>query len=99
MYWDQAEHPFSDKTLKFIDNINIEKDLQILTSKFNIREECLFIFRIANTVLKEGAKAKLNLKEIGEIVFNSDNIKKLIDEAKNETKLTNSNLSKIIDRV
>ncbi|EAS04300.2 phosphatidylinositol 3- and 4-kinase family protein (macronuclear) [Tetrahymena thermophila SB210] len=86
MWWEQSEQQFSEKSLQYIEQIQIEQDLKILQNQFNLREECLKCFRIANIVLKKGAQSGLTIKEIGNILYREDSeiestVEKLIQDA------------------
>ena len=61
MEWDQAKEPFTTRTLRYIENIDIEADLAILKTNYNIRSICLRNFKICNILLKKCAKSGLTL--------------------------------------
>ncbi|KAL4500413.1 hypothetical protein ABPG72_003364 [Tetrahymena utriculariae] len=86
MWWEQSEQQFSEKSIQYIQQIQIEQDLKILQNQFNLREECLKCFRIANIVLKKGAQSGLTIKEIGNILYREESeiestVEKLIQDA------------------
>lgn len=56
MGYRQAQQPFSEKSLKFIESIDPVKDCKRLREKLGFREICLRNFRIAETFLKKMAK-------------------------------------------
>jgi len=70
--WSQAEEPFSRKSLQYIEQINIMKDLRILESAFKFRPICLRNIRISTTLLKKAAAAGLTLAQIGQILCRED---------------------------
>ncbi len=49
--YDQAEKPFSQKTLDFIASLEIDKDVEIVESSFKIRPECLRNMKISSLLL------------------------------------------------
>ena len=53
--------PFSQKTLDYIKNLDIKKDVELLEKTFKFRPLCLRNMRISGTLLKKGAMAGLNL--------------------------------------
>ena len=57
----QANEPFSQKTLNFIEQLDIEEDIRLLQYYLPFRSECLRNMRISSTLLKIGAKAGLSL--------------------------------------
>lgn len=59
--FDQAEEPFSDRSLRYIREIDIMKDISMLENIFKFRPQCLRNMRISATLLKKGAKAGLTL--------------------------------------
>ena len=56
--------PFSKQEMEFINSINPENDVKLILDKLKFRKICLRNFRIAQTLLKEGAKEGLNLYQI-----------------------------------
>eukprot|EP01006_Ploeotia_vitrea_P037286 TRINITY_DN66112_c9_g4_i2.p1 TRINITY_DN66112_c9_g4~~TRINITY_DN66112_c9_g4_i2.p1 ORF type:complete len:710 (+),score=349.58 TRINITY_DN66112_c9_g4_i2:249-2378(+) len=70
--WPQAKVPFDEETKRWVDNLDVARDMHELRTKFNVREECLTLMRICNTLLKKGVKAGLNLYEIASILCRSD---------------------------
>jgi hypothetical protein len=59
--WSQAEKPFSSKTMRFIESINIMEDIKLLEGTFKFRPICLRNIRISSLLLQRGAMAGLNL--------------------------------------
>jgi len=75
LFWlscEQAEHPFSKKSLDFIRGINIMSDILMLEQSLKFRPECLRNIRISSTLLKKGAEAGLTLEQIGKILCRPD---------------------------
>jgi len=56
MGWGAAKKPFSQECLDFIENINIDENLELLKTKLKVRDICLRNFKIANICLKKYAK-------------------------------------------
>ena len=63
--WSQAEEHFTSKSLKFIESIDVLKDVEILEKSFKFRPICLRNMRISTTLLKMAAQAGLTLASIG----------------------------------
>ena len=59
--WSHAEQPFSKRTLKYIEELDIKEDIKILERAFKFRPICLRNIRITSTLLKRAAAAGLNL--------------------------------------
>ena len=68
----QAEKPFSQRTLDFIDSLDVERDLKLLERNFKIRPKCLRNMKISTILLKKAAACGLNLAEIGRILCRPD---------------------------
>eukprot|EP00252_Welwitschia_mirabilis_P013067 TRINITY_DN28891_c0_g1_i1.p1 TRINITY_DN28891_c0_g1~~TRINITY_DN28891_c0_g1_i1.p1 ORF type:complete len:599 (-),score=111.93 TRINITY_DN28891_c0_g1_i1:306-2102(-) len=69
MNWPQAEQPFSPKFLKYIESLDVEKDIALL--KFHgwtLSDECARVFRISTMLLKKGAAAGLSPYDIALIM-------------------------------
>lgn len=49
--YDQANEPFSKKTLSYIESIDIKQDIKLLESTFRFRQICLRNIRISSTLL------------------------------------------------
>ena len=65
MSFEQANEPFSQTTMDYIDQINIIEDLKLLQSRLMFRPICLRNMRISGTLLKIGASLNLTLFQIG----------------------------------
>jgi len=50
----------------------VEADIQLLADRLSIREPCLHLMRLVNTVLKRGAAAGLTLHQIATLVVRDD---------------------------
>lgn len=49
--YDQAQEPFSKKSLHYIESIDVKNDIKILESTFKFRPICLRNIRITSTLL------------------------------------------------
>lgn len=72
MSWPQAKAAFDPFTLKFIDAIDIEKDIERIRDELSIDWECLRSMKVNCLVLKLGAKHGLNLHDIATIITRQD---------------------------
>jgi len=72
MDWRQAKEPFSQRTLDYIKKIDVVKDVEFLNKTFHFRKNCLKNIRIAGTVLKKAAHAKLTLEDICQLMCRTD---------------------------
>lgn len=70
--YDQAEQPFSQKTLDYIESLDIDQDIEMLDSNFKIRPECLRNMKVSSLLLQQGAARGLNLAQIGQILCRPD---------------------------
>lgn len=69
MYWQQAEQPFDETTLAYIQALDAEHDLSILAAHgLAFRPECLRVFRVCTMLLKKGAAAGLTPYQIASIM-------------------------------
>lgn len=59
--WRQAELPFSGRTMRFIESIDIIEDIKLLESTFKFRPICLRNIRISSLLLQRGALEGLTL--------------------------------------
>jgi len=71
-FWRQTKEPFSEEFLKFIREIDVEKDADILRS-VGIEEESIRTMKISTYCLKIGAEFGLNLFEISSMVCRKKN--------------------------
>ena len=70
--YSQASQPFSKKSLQYIKDIDIMRDIKMLEDSFKFRPQCLRNMRISSTLLKKGAEAGLTLEQIGKILCRPD---------------------------
>lgn len=69
IHWPQASIPFSEDELEYIQNLDPNKDCEMLRLELPmIREACLRILVLCTTFLKEAAAFGLCLAEIGEMM-------------------------------
>jgi len=61
LYFDQAEQPFSQKTLDYIKALDVDQDIRFLESNFKIRPECLRNMKISSLLLQRAAAKGLTL--------------------------------------
>jgi hypothetical protein len=61
----QAEESFSQKTLDYVSNLDIDADIKLLEKNFKIRPECLRNIKISSMLLQRGAARGLTLAQIG----------------------------------
>lgn len=66
--------PLSEDHKKYIENLNIEKDAQMLRDVLNICEEAVDYFRASSALLKAGVKAGLSLYDIAILCCRNDNL-------------------------
>jgi len=66
--------PLSDSHKKYIENLDIEADAQILRDKLNICQEAIDYFRASSSLLKAGVKAGLRLYDIAILCCRNDNL-------------------------
>ena len=72
MDWKQSEEKFSEKSLAYINSIDVLKDITILDHEFKFREIWLKNIRITGTLLRKGAAAGLTLNQIGKMLCRED---------------------------
>jgi len=65
--WPQVKEPLSAALKDYVSKINIEKDMETLSS-LNIRPECLRTMKISTMLLKKGCELGLSLFDIATIV-------------------------------
>lgn len=85
--WPQLKQPMDQETLKYIAELDPQADAERLGRKLTLREPCLVLFRIAATLLKEGAAAGLSLYDIANIIVRHDldeksELERALDRAK-----------------
>ena len=72
MDWDQTQAKFSETTLKYIESIDVLKDVKMLDHTFRFRKIWLRNIRITGTLLKKGASAGLTLHQITSILWRDE---------------------------
>lgn len=69
MEWPQSKEPFNEKTLNYIQSLDIEKDIRLLKAmQGKISEESLLTLLIGHMLLKVGAEKGRTLYDIGSII-------------------------------
>ncbi|CAD8206792.1 unnamed protein product [Paramecium pentaurelia] len=71
-HWNQMTQPFTQEEKLFIERIDVEKDIQMIKEKVQLREICLRNSKIATILLKMGAAADLTIHDISEILYRED---------------------------
>jgi hypothetical protein len=66
--------PLSNYHKKYIENLDIEADAQLLRDELNIGQEAIDYFRASSALLKAGVKAGLTLYDIAILCCRSDNL-------------------------
>jgi len=69
--WSQANQPFDEEILRYIEKIDIEEDARILF-ELGISSESVKTMIVSSTLLKKGAASGLTLFDIGSIVCRED---------------------------
>ena len=59
--FEQAEQPFSAKTLAYIERLDVDADIRFLEANIKIRPECIRNMKISSLLLKRGAASGLTL--------------------------------------
>lgn len=70
--WRQASQPFSKKSMDYINEIDVMKDISMLEATFRFRPICLRNIRITTILLQKGANQGLTLEQIGQILCRPD---------------------------
>jgi len=68
LMWSQAKVPFDQETRAYIEKIDVDHDVEILSKELGIRKQCLMNMKISTTLLKKGAACNLTLFEIASMV-------------------------------
>lgn len=69
LYWPQARQPYKPETLKYIESLDADKDIELLKSLgWNLSLECSRVLRISTMLLKKGAAVGLTPYEIALIM-------------------------------
>jgi len=73
--WSQADLPFTEETLQYINKINIEADVELLLS-LKIRKQCIKTMILTTSLLKYTALVlKMNLKQIARLMIRENHNK------------------------
>jgi hypothetical protein len=88
MMWPQAKQPFDEDTKKYIRNIDVEADAQLLNA-LRVRPECITTMKITTTLMKKAAAAGLSLYDIGNmasrtVLEDPSELEKMIDRAREQ---------------
>jgi len=75
LYWKQAKVPFSPDALKYIANLDIDRDALTLAA-YGISSNSIRTMKISSLLLKKGASAGLSLFQIASLVCSDDESKK-----------------------
>ncbi|CAH1429077.1 unnamed protein product [Lactuca virosa] len=87
LYWPQAREPYSQKSLDYINSLDAEQDIALLSSYgWDLSLACARTFRISTMLLKKGAKKGLSPFTIGKIMcretLNKESmIEKIVEKA------------------
>ena len=69
LYWPQAQAPFDEQTLKYIESMDSNKDLAVLASHgLMLRAECERVLHVCTMLLKKGAARGMTPFEIGSVM-------------------------------
>ncbi|KVH90006.1 phosphatidylinositol 4-kinase gamma 4-like [Cynara cardunculus var. scolymus] len=91
LYWPQAREPYSRETLDYIQSLDAEQDLALLSSNgWNLSPECARTLRISTMLLKKGAARGLSAYAIGRILcretlHKESAIEKILEKAHSST--------------
>lgn len=72
LYWPQAKVPFSEEELRYINSIDIDSDVALL-SCMGLSAEAVRVYRLTTTLLKKGAALGLTLYELGKLCYRGKN--------------------------
>jgi len=71
--WPQVKEPLSTRMKEYVNNLNIEQDVQILKDVLKIRPKALDFFRASSMLLQAGVRAGLCLYDIAHLCCRNDN--------------------------
>jgi len=71
--WPQLKQPVSEKTKKYILNLDIEADARMLKERLSIPERALDYFRASSKLLQEGIKSGMTLYDVAILCCRNDN--------------------------
>nr|GLL28235.1 phosphatidylinositol 4-kinase gamma 4-like [Ipomoea trifida] len=81
LYWPQAKHPYSPETVAYINNLDADKDIDLLKFHgWDLPLECARVLRISTMLLKKGAERGLTPFAIGSIMCRETIKKKSVIE-------------------
>lgn len=81
LYWPQAKHPYSPETVAYINNLDADKDIELLKFHgWDLPLECARVLRISTMLLKKGAERGLTPFAIGSIMCRETIKKKSVIE-------------------
>ncbi|KAK1430648.1 hypothetical protein QVD17_13541 [Tagetes erecta] len=89
LYWPQAREPYSKQTLNYINSLDAEQDIALLSSYgWDLSPECARVLRVSTMLLKKGAIKGLSPFSIGQImcrvnVNKESMIEKMVKKAHN----------------
>jgi len=72
--WAQLKRPLSERSKKYILDLDIEADAHMLRERLNICQEAVDYFRASSRLLQAGVKAGLSLYEIAVMCCRDDNL-------------------------
>jgi hypothetical protein len=72
MSFSQAEAPLSQRTMDYIQAINVDDDIKFIESRFAVRPICLRNMKISTLLLQQATQRGLSLFEIGRILCRPD---------------------------
>jgi len=88
-HWSQAKKPMSARTKAYIANLDAEKDIALLKSKFRsgFRQEHFDLLRISTALLKKGAENDVTFSFLADMICRPhldkpSDLEKLIEKAK-----------------
>uniref|UniRef100_A0A0C9RLB9 1-phosphatidylinositol 4-kinase n=1 Tax=Wollemia nobilis TaxID=56998 RepID=A0A0C9RLB9_9CONI len=87
LYWPQARQPYKYETLKYIESLDADKDIELLKFHgWNLSLECSRVLRVSTMLLKKGAAAGLTPYEIAlvmcrESLNKPSDIENILEEA------------------
>lgn len=91
LYWPQAREPYSRETVDYIQSLDAEQDLALLSSNgWDLSHECARTLRVSTMLLKKGAARGLSPYAIGRILcretLNKESmIEKILQKARKNT--------------
>nr|XP_043613700.1 phosphatidylinositol 4-kinase gamma 2 [Erigeron canadensis] len=91
LHWPQAREPYSCETVDYIQSLDAEKDLALLSlNGWDLSHECARTFRISTMLLKKGVLRGMSPYAIGrflcrETINRESMIEKVIQKARNAT--------------